>query len=273
MKTVYADSLVLLNTAVDYVLLLSAGKLCGLPLRRWRIGLGALWGGAYALLAVLWPEWFALLTVKLLAGALAVVIAYGFSRRTLRAGVAFCAVSAAFAGALYGAASLAGQDPRHGLYLPVSFKTLALSFAVCYAAVSLVFRRVGKRAERRLHRVKLGQDGRSVTLTVLEDTGNELTDPLTGNAVLVAGAEALAPLLARPEPLTNPDPLSALEELNAGPGPRFRLLPCTGAAAGRALLLCFRPEQAAVDGQPRRDLTVAVSPNALCADGEYQGIL
>ena len=34
MKIIYADSLVLLNAAVDYLLLLSAGKLCALPLRR-----------------------------------------------------------------------------------------------------------------------------------------------------------------------------------------------------------------------------------------------
>ena len=56
MKIIYADSLVLLNAAVDYLLLLSAGKLCALPLRRWRMALGALWGGAYALLTAVEPR-------------------------------------------------------------------------------------------------------------------------------------------------------------------------------------------------------------------------
>ena len=37
MKIIYADTLVLLNIAVDYVLLLSAGKLCAAPLRRVRM--------------------------------------------------------------------------------------------------------------------------------------------------------------------------------------------------------------------------------------------
>ena len=106
--TVYADSLILLNTIVDYILLLSAGKLCALPLRRWRMGLAALLGGGYALAAVLWPAVFALLVTKLLAGAGMVVIAFGLERRTLRAVVAFYGVAAAFAGAVYGAASLAG---------------------------------------------------------------------------------------------------------------------------------------------------------------------
>ncbi len=77
MKTIYADTLVLLNAAVDYLLLLCAGKLCALPLRRWRLALGALLGGAYALLAAVYPAFWALWTVKLAVGAAMVVAAYG----------------------------------------------------------------------------------------------------------------------------------------------------------------------------------------------------
>ena len=55
--------------------------------------------------------------------------------------------------------------------------------------------------------------------------------------------------------------------------PRFRLLPCACAAAERTMLLCFRPDAVLVDGAERRDLVVAVSPNRLCPDGEYRGIL
>lgn len=274
MKTVYADSLILLNAAVDYLLLLSTGKLCGLPLRRGRMLLGSLWGGAYALFAVLWPEYFALLTVKLFSGALAVVVAFGWNRRTFRAVVAFCAVSAAFAGTLYGAASLTGYDTRHGLYFPVSPRLLLLSFAACYAGISLIFRCAGRRAERRLHMVEITLDGRQAALSALEDSGNELIDPVTGSEVLVAGAEALSPLFDDPAPLRGPDPLSALEAMNARhERPRFRLLPCSGAAAGRTLLLCFTPDAVTVNGTPRKDLTVAVSPNALSGDGKYQAIL
>ncbi|MBR1659040.1 MAG: sigma-E processing peptidase SpoIIGA [Oscillospiraceae bacterium] len=273
MRSVYADSLVLLNAAVDYLLLLSAGKLCALPLRRGRMALGALWGGVYALAAVLWPEWLALPVTKLLAGAAAVLIAFGCSRRTARAVAAFYAVAAAFAGAVYAAASLAGRDLRGGLWLPVSPRMLLLSFALCYAAVTLVFRRAGRRAERRIRRVELRLGQRSAAFAALEDSGNELTDPLSGCAVLVAEAEALSPLFPDGAPLADPDPLRAIETLSAAPGPRFRLLPCTRVAAEGTLLLLFRPDAVCVDGASRRDLAVAVSPNRLCPDGAYQGIL
>ena len=268
METVYADSLVALNTAIDYLLLLSAGKLCALPLRRWRMGLGALWGGLYALLSVMYPDVFSLAAAKLAAGALAVVIAFGWSRRTPRALAAFFAVSAAFAGAIYAAASLAGRRLGPGLYIPVSLRMLLLSFALCYASVNLIFRHIGRRAERRLHDLEITLCGRTVAVRALADSGNELVEPLSGCRVAVVGAVALAPLFDDPAFLTEPDPLAALR---AG-GTRFRLLPCMGVAAQRALLLCFRPDAIRVDGTPRMDLMVAVSPNQLSPDGEYQAI-
>ncbi len=275
MRTVYADSLVVLNTAVDYLLLLSTGKLCGAPLRRWRMGLGALWGGLYALLAVVYPEYFALLSVKLISGALVVVIAFGFNRSTLRATVTFYAVSAAFAGTLYGVSCLAGQRLTHELYLPVSPRMLALSFALCYVVISLVFRHIGRRPERCLHQVEITLGERKTTLIALEDSGNELIDPVTGGEVLIAAAPSLFPLLPDPGPLGDPDPLAALETLNAGERkPRFRLLPCGGVTAARALLLCFTPDALSVDGKTiRRAMAVAVSPHALAPDGEYQAII
>ena len=48
MTVVYLDRVVLLNLAVDYLLLLATARLAGLPLRRRRLGLCAALGAAYA---------------------------------------------------------------------------------------------------------------------------------------------------------------------------------------------------------------------------------
>ena len=271
MKIIYADTLVILNTVIDYLLLLSAGKLCALPLHRWRMGLGALWGGAYALLAAVHPAPFALWTVKLLAGAAAVVIAYGIERRTPRALAAFYAVAAAFGGAVHAGASLRGEPVGSGV--SVSLPVLLLSFALCYAGVSLAFRHAGRRAERSLHTVTLSLDGREVSFSALADSGNELIDPVTGCSVLIVSAETLAPLFTAPE-LLLADAADGLEKLREScPAASFRLLPCSCVAAEQTLLLCFRPEALTVDGRQRRDLLAAVSRNPMTADGEYQAIL
>ena len=48
MTVIYIDTLFLLNTLVDYLLLLASAKVAGEPLRRGRFALGAVLGGLYA---------------------------------------------------------------------------------------------------------------------------------------------------------------------------------------------------------------------------------
>ena len=48
MTVVYLDRVVLLNLAVDYLLLLATARLAGLPLRRGRLALAAALGALYA---------------------------------------------------------------------------------------------------------------------------------------------------------------------------------------------------------------------------------
>ena len=271
METVYADSLFALNAAIDYLVLLSAGKLCALPLRRGRMALGAAWGGVYAVLAAVWPQYFALVTVKLASGALMALIAFGPGKRTLKAVAAVYAVSAAFGGAVYAAAGLAGTPAEPGRYVPVSLRVLLLSFALSYAAISLVFRRAGRRTERAISAVELHLGERSVRFSALIDSGNELTDPVSGDPVLIAEADTLAPLFSDPAPLFSGDSFAALEALSAQ-GVRCRLLPCACVTAEAALLLCFRPDEVVADGHRQR-LLVGISPNRLAPDGDYQAII
>jgi len=266
MRVIYADSVLATNIAVDYVLLLAAGKFCGAPLRRRRMGLGAAWGGVYALCAAIRPGLFALWTVKLAAGAAAVLIAYGAERRTLRVLGAFYGIAAAFGGAVYAAAALRGESVtgRYSLPLPL----LLAGFALCYGLVSIVFRCRGREG-RRIRRVTVALNGRRTEFSALEDSGNELTDPLTGCGVLVAESGVLAPLFEDPG---LPD-LPAAEALAAGTAGQLRLLPCRCVTAESGLLLCFRPEMLTVDGTVRRDLLVAVSRTKLSGTGEYQGVI
>ena len=71
MTVIYVDRIFFLNTALDYLLLLSAARLAGIPLRRVRLLLCAAAGGLYAV-AVFLPHcgWLAHPAAKLLSGAL-----------------------------------------------------------------------------------------------------------------------------------------------------------------------------------------------------------
>ena len=129
--TIYADSLFALNFIADWALLLAAGRLSGAVLRRWRIALAAALGAAYALASVA-PGWGFLThpAAKIALGVGMSLIAFGSERRFWRCCGMFFAVSALFGGAVWGAAMLAGYDAARGVYVPVSGRVLALSFAL-----------------------------------------------------------------------------------------------------------------------------------------------
>ena len=84
MTVVYVDSVFVLNTLMDYLLVLSTARLAGIPLRRGRYLLAGLLGGAYAV-AVFLPglEFLAETPVKLVVGVLLALIAYGGEERLL----------------------------------------------------------------------------------------------------------------------------------------------------------------------------------------------
>ena len=108
MRTIYLDSLFILNFIIDYIIVLAAGKICALPLRRRRMAAAAAAGGLYAVLAVMFPSVLALPVVKLCVGAVIPLAAFGQGRHYPRAAISFFAVSAGFAGAVYAISGLGG---------------------------------------------------------------------------------------------------------------------------------------------------------------------
>lgn len=243
-ETIYLDSLFALNAVIDYFLLLCSARAAGAVLRRWRLALAALLGGAWAVACVLPGMGFLTYApMKLVPAVFMALIAFGGERRLWRCLVIFLAVSAAFGGAVWAASMLTGTDAYGGqVYVPVSMRVLVLSFALCYAAVSLVFRRIGKRAEREILPLVVTLGGKSVALRALRDTATAL-DPVSGRAAAVAELEALRPLLPGLAPgVTDPAALCgalAAPALSRGAGlapallrARHRIRPHRRAQAG-----------------------------------------
>lgn len=195
MDVIYLDRLFGLNLLLDYCLMLASARVCGVVLRRWRYLLAALTGALYAAVMVL-PGcgWLGSGAMKLALGAAMALIAFGGEAHWARCAVVFFAVSAAFGGAVYAASMLAGVSPGSGALVTVSGRVLVLSFAVCYAAASAVFRRRAKTAAREMRTVTVTLAGRSTTVRALRDSGNDLHDPVSGlpafrpDSVMIDGA-------------------------------------------------------------------------------------
>lgn len=281
---IYADTLFLLNALVDYLLLLAAARLAGEPLRRLRFGLGAVLGGLYAVVIFL-PRlaFLAHPLCRAAAGVLMLLTAYGGSRRLLRQGIIFLALTCAFGGGVVAIGLLGGQGLALGdrgvFYSPLDLKIVLLSAAVCYGVLTLAFQRMGKHTalsgELVSARLTLGE--RTAELTALVDTGNTLSDPATGRPVMVAEGDSVKELLpqdCRPGPEDLRDPAGAVARLSAGSCKgRFHLLPYRAVGVDRGLLLALRVDRLELDGADQGPLLVALSPTPVSDGGGYRALI
>lgn len=258
MDILYLDSWFALNLLCDYLLCLLTARCAGLYLKRRRYALAALLGALFACAAYL-PGLSALALPgsKLLCGGAMGGIAFGVERRPWRCLLLFFALSAAFGGAL---TLLSGPGPVY-----FSFRTFALAFLVCYGVGALLFRCQSVLREQEPVPVTVEHCGRAARFRALRDTGNRLRDPVTGAGILVASPRALRDIFRQEIPLLEAlDPVALLElscqipELDG----RLRLLPFSAVGRDSGLLPVFRPDRLLVDGRERRDLLIAIAPQA-----------
>ena len=201
--------------------------------------------------------------------------AYWGEKHIFRCSAVFFAVSSAFGGAVYAVSIIGGTGTGHGLYVRVPFRILLLSFAVCYAVLSIVFRRSADKTERTVLPAVAELDGRKTDLLILRDTGNGLYDPVSGLPVCIAEARTAAALFPAEcqECFALSDPLEmflALSETGVCRG-RFRLIPYSSIGDPAGLLPAFRPDSLTVGGKTTPSL-IAVTSSSLCADGEYNAV-
>lgn len=271
MTVIYIDSVFVLNTLMDAILLLATAHLAGIPPRKGRCLLAALLGGAYAA-AIFLPGGEALASFpgKAAAGLLMTLTAFGGERRFLRLMLLFLAVSCGLAGCVMGLGMVAGGVPMENgiFYTNVDAGVLLTAAAAAYVVLSVVFRAsAGKHVEGVLTPVTLAWGKRCVHLTALCDTGNTLRDPATGRPMLVAEASCLKELFPSDlRPMLHTTVLRSPTELMGRLGEeriRFRLVPYQAVGVTGGMLLAVRLDWGEV-GEKRYDrLMVALSPTEL----------
>lgn len=247
---VYLDLVVLLNFLVDGLLLLGTNRLTGHPPGWKRSMWAACAGGLYAGICMLPGCWFfGTLFVRMLVLGVMSLIAFGWSRSALQRGLVFVLLSMALGGIVEG---LNGTD----------FGTLVLAAG----AVALLchFGLQKPIGAQRYQPVELTWEGKKLCLTALVDTGNTLRDPITGAAVLVAGAD-VAEKLGISHSLLD-DPLAALA---TGSLPGARLIPYRAVGCTNGMLLGIQCERVKLNGQ-QISRVVAFAPNCVGKTGVYQ---
>ena len=274
MTVIYVDLLVLLNLAVNYLLLRVTARMCGCISGRLRQGISALLGALYGALPFLGIGWASHPICKVCIGIFMSLIAFGVGKHSLRTTLIFFCASAALggmvlAGELMGGSTLTLENGV--LYSWVDIRLLLLILTVSYALLTAVSDRLFVHKARETVPVKVTAGEKSVVLTALLDTGNTLTDPVTNQPVLVVDGSACRDLLPMKVPLERP--ADALEMLGAAGRREFRLLSYRSVGVQAGMLLALRADSVVVGKKEHNGVLIALSPTAVSDGGGYQALI
>ena len=250
---VYADAVMLLNFAVDFLLLLGTNRLAGFSPAWGRSLLAAALGGVYGGMCILPGFTFLGNTLwRLVFLALMSLIAFGCNEGALRRGVLFVFLCMALGGIAMG-------------FRYAHFWLLILAAAGVWLMCGFGFR--GRADGRRYVPVTITHQGQTTHLTALVDTGNTLTDPLTGESVLVAGAQIGQRLLGlSPQQLSSP-----VETMLSARIPGLRLLPYSAVGKSGGMLLAMRCDRVHI-GNREGAVLVAFSPDTIGQGNAFQAL-
>lgn len=284
-RYVYADVLFLVNFTANYLLLRATARLSRRRARQGRVILSAFGGALYATFALApgldplyaWP-------LRLIAGALMVLVAFpdvrGMALYLLFLSFYLCCMVAAgtamaFLALVHGLRSYSLTDQ---VWPPTPW-WMALAGLLMAAATPVLLALSSQKPGSPFLQVELEVDGKSVTLTGLLDTGNDLRDPLSGLPVIVVDLDSLKGILSGETIdffLSKWDSLG--ENLALDPmARRLRLIPYCGISGKRGVLPGFIPDKVLVSKKTGLrapiDAVVGVSWKRLSPSGAYQALV
>lgn len=249
----YADMLVAANALTDYFLLRLCAAVCRRPVRRVRMALAALLGGAASLLILVPASWVPAAGAGI-AGAAMCAVAFGIrSPRALLAQVAcLYGAGAIWSGVWYALWAFVRPDGLywHGgmVYFSISPPIFVAITVAIYGALTAVRRLLRTRRRPRVVRFHLSGNGRTVCGVGLVDSGNLLTEPVSGLPVIVADRALTEPVFV---PLHGVTDGTSEPETARLARQHFRFVRFDTLRGGGLLPAC-QPESIASDDEPLR---------------------
>ena len=243
---IYLDLLMALNFLVDFLLLMGTNRLAGYPLGIGRALLAGALGGIYGGICVIPGCTFLAETHwRLVVLGVMAVVAFGFSRESARRGILFVLLSMALVGGAMGL----GRG-----------KFWSLIWSAAAVAAMCIYGFQGKIGHQYVP-VKIGE----CSFTALVDTGNTLTDPLTGHQILVVSSKIGCRLLCVQEKELT-DPVGLMAQVK---GIRLVCFHAVGKSGG---LLPVKRYDGVQMGKWQGSLLVGFAPNELGQGKPYDAL-
>jgi stage II sporulation protein GA (sporulation sigma-E factor processing peptidase) len=240
-----------LNFLVDLLLILGTNRLCGFPVGLARAAAAAALGAIYSAFALI-PGFFFLGSTlwRMVFLTMMGILAFGFHKNAWKRTGVFVLLSMAMGGIVLG---LDRQGIPALLLSAVSVWLLSrISFGGCVGGKEYI-------------PVTVTENGRTVMVIALKDTGNSLRDPISGEQVLVFGPDAARKLLD----LDDESLLHPLKALHTCPG--LRLIPYRAVGQPGGFLLAKRFENVKL-GHRSCSALVAFAPQTIGAGQPFNAL-
>ena len=248
--SVYLNLVMILNFLVDFLLILGTNRLSGFPPDWGRSALAAAVGGLYSGLCMI-PGFHFMMNILWRIASLLVVSAVAFGGSMLRRGGIFVLLSLALGGIAVGFGN-------EGYWMPV----------IAVGILWLLCRRVfsGGAGGKEYVPVRIIHEGNMVSVIALKDSGNSLRDPVTGESVMVIGAQTAMHLIGlNKEQLSSP-----METLTVSSIRGLRLIPYRS-VGGSGMLLAKRFQNVQI-GDRKGSALVAFAPEAIGRGEGYEAL-
>lgn len=276
-QSIYGDLYFAVNLTMDTLALHLTAKLLHLRVFKWRLILAGAIGAFYSVLSLMLPDdnFFSVLTA-LLIPTLLCLIAFGWQTISalLRQIGTFWIISFLIGGmmtavcygvGIWGSRQISIGGRTEPLMGDLPFWGFLLAALLIAAAISLLVRFRRPTVER--VNVTVQEGDIHAELNALVDSGNLLTEPLSGLPVIVIDqkqasacipSELLAFISAAPD-----------RQSNFTPTARFRLIPCI-TASGESILYGYLPAKVWIAGQPRK---ACIAIGSIAPDADYTAIV
>ncbi len=282
---IYAEYLFLENAVTGGIILLLTGKISGARCQKKILVLGSALCGFYSFI-LFWDTLNPLLAVlsKLCFSAMMVLIVFQPRRLRLFARITliFYLVSFAMGGVTIGMMyflGIVGVTRNSSVYLGAAgYLYVLLGCALTWIIFSFFAEFIkGKLIrERTFADVEINMEGRAVTMKGMVDTGNFLTDPLTGKPVMIisaAAAKRFLPVEIVDEAINEKNGQILSEVLmRSDYASRIRMIPYQSIGEEKGYLVGIRPDVIRIGIHDRMgsDRTVTASEGAILAI--YKGL-
>ena len=229
---VYVDILIILNTIVNYFILLAVDKILRIQSKRWRVLLGGAVGGVSSLLLFLENLGIIMTLLKIITAIFMTIITFGIKpvKRLFKSTFLLFAITFLFGGLLFAIYIFLDKDIliySNGIvYFDIDLTFLIVCTVISYLVITVIAKITDKKAPKsKEYYVTVESGGKTISCTALMDTGNNLREPFSGYPVIILDSSLFKKLFVQD---------------------KIRLIPIS-TVNGETLIKAFRPQKITIN--------------------------